>query len=201
MPLKIEVAPVALPVTVAEAKTFARVALSDDFDEYDLVHNLIEAATEHVQQVTARQFVRATFKLTLRCFPLDDLIRLPRSPLCSVQYVKYRDHDGSLNSLVKDVDYFLDDAAEPVTIEPVKSWPAVGDFPDAVQVRFIAGYKTDGESPPNHAANVPARAKVAIKALVAHWFEQREPVAFGAVHEVPHHVTRLINGIRLWRAA
>lgn len=194
MALEVCTAPAALPVTVAELKSFARI----DFDDDDaLLATLIEAARDHFEQASSRTFVPTTYKWSSRTF--SDLIYLPRAPLISVQYVKYRDNEGNSVSLVADTDYLLDYAAEPATIEPVKSWPRNGDYHDAVQVRFIAGYPGDDGSPPDLAANVPARAKVAIKALATHWYEQREPVAFSQPHEVPYHVTRLINGLKVWR--
>lgn len=197
MPLSLQTAAAVDPVTVAEVKAFARYP-HDDSD--DLFAGLIAAATEHVQMATSRQFVPATFTLSLRGFPLD-MVRLPRSPVMEVASVQYRDRDGTLVTLTADTDYLVDMAAEPATIEPVRSWPVTGDFPDAVQITFTAGYADDGNSPPDLAANVPARAKVAVKALAAHLFEFREPVVFGTVSSVPNHLGRLINGLKVWRAA
>ena len=194
MALEMCAAPEGLPVSVEEAKAFARV--EHDADD-ELFETLVAAARDHVEQAVARTLVQTTYKWTARCFP--DLVHLPRSPLVSVQYVKYRDREGDLHSLVADTDYLIDYAAEPATIEPVRSWPMTGDFPDAVQVRFIAGYAPDDGSPPDPAGNVPARAKVAIKALAAHWYEQREPVALTQPHEIPYHVARLLNGLKVWR--
>lgn len=196
MPLSIVTPAAADPVTVEEAKSFARYP----HDEEDaLFAELIAAATEHVQQATSRQFVPATFVLTLRGFPLDGVIRLPRSPLIEVSYVKYRDRDGVEHTLVDDTDFLVDDAAVPPTVEAVKSWPATGDYPNAVQIAFSAGYEGSEDSPPDLTANVPARAKAAVKSLAAHWFEYREPVVFGVVNKVPNHVDRLINGLKVWR--
>ena len=67
---------------------------------------------------------------------------MPRPPLQSITSVNCRDSDGNLIALSESTDYLVDTAADPGTIEPApnKSWPAVGDYPDAVQVRFVAGY-------------------------------------------------------------
>lgn len=45
-------------------------------------------------------------------------------------------------------------------------------------------------------ATVPERAKVAIKALAAHWYEFREPVIASAVTTVPMHVRSIIAQLR-----
>ena len=156
------------------------------------------AATDQIERMTGRSFVRAEWQLTLRCFPLDHVIRLPRAPVASVESVKYRDRDGSLVTLTSGTDFLADLAAEPGTVEPVTSWPVTGDYPDAVQVRFIAGYAPDDGSPVDHAANVPARAKVCIKGLAHHWFENRTPIAETGWHEAPANILRLITGLRVW---
>lgn len=194
MGLQIITPPSGTPVSVEEAKLYSRV--SGDAED-DLLETLIASATDHVQQATGRQFVTATFALTMRNFPLN-LIEIPRSPLVAVESVKYRDDAGTLQTLVANTDYLVDAAAEPPTIEPVRDWPSTGDFPDAVQIQFSAGYP-DSNSPPDITANVPARAKVAIKALAGWWYEQREPVAFSQSFEMPYHVTRLLNGLKVWR--
>jgi len=193
MPLTLIEPPASLPVSLAEAKAFLRIEHAEDDA---LIENLIGAAVEHVEQATGRQFMPAEFMLTARCF--DPIVRLPRSPVLTVESVQYRDRAGNLQTLVENVDYLVDIAAEPATVEPVKSWPTVGDYPDAAQIAFTAGYAGDGGSP--EVFPIPQRARVAIKALTAHWYEERAPVPdTPRVTEAPYHVTRLINGLRVWR--
>ena len=53
--------------------------------------------------------------------------------------------------------------------------------PNAVRCRFVAGYST-----------APEPIKQAIKILISHWFEAREPVVIGAtVNSVPMSVNAL----------
>lgn len=198
MPVTTLIPAAADPVTVEEAKSFCRY-IHDDQDA--LIGELVSAAVEHVQQATGRQFVPATFLLSLRYLPSDSVVRLPRSPLIAVNAVRYKDKAGTLHTLEEGTDYLVDAAATPATVEPVKAWPTIGDFPNAIQIEFVAGYEGSEESPPDLTANVPARAKAAVKALAAHWFEFREPVVFGTVSSVPGHVDRLINGLKVWRVA
>jgi uncharacterized phiE125 gp8 family phage protein len=200
MPIQ-EVTPAEVfPVSVAEARRFARVDSSEDDP---LLETLIESATEFVRAMTGRQFVAAGFKLTLRAFPAVDsgILRFPVSPVIEVQSVKYRDRDGALHTLLADMDYLVDTAAEPATVEPIKKWPSTGDYPDAVQIEFRAGYADGGGSPADLAENVPSRAKVAIMALVAHWYENREATDLANRNltrtEVPLHVSRLLRSLRV----
>ena len=95
MAITIVTPPLALPVTVAEAKAYARI----DFDDADaLIESLIGAARDHLEQATGRTFVQTTYQLTLDAFPCDE-IALPRSPVLSVASVKYYDRDGVLQTL------------------------------------------------------------------------------------------------------
>jgi uncharacterized phiE125 gp8 family phage protein len=57
---------------------------------------------------------------------------------------------------------------------------------NAFEVAFTAGYGDE-------ASDVPEPLRHAIKLLVAHWFEQREPVVLGAAaQEVPATVAGLL---------
>ena len=141
-----------------------------------------------------------TRRLTLRDFPCDGFIRLGKSPLLEVVSVVYHDTDGAYQTLQETVDFFVDYASEPGTIDPGNGrWPATGCHPDAVVVTFRAGYVDLSASPTKDEGDVPERAKVAIEALAAHWYQNREPVVTGTiVTTLPLHVARLIQSLRVW---
>lgn len=187
------------PVTLAEAKRFARVDADDDDA---LIETLIASATEFAESMTGRRFIAADYRLSLRAFPAlnSGLLFLPVSPVLSITTLKYRDRDGDAHFLQANQDFLADLSAQPATVEPVKSWPSTGDYPDAVAIEFVAGYPGLG-SPLDPAAAVPSRAKVAIMALVAHWFENREATDLAnrnlSRSEVPLHVSRLLRSLRV----
>lgn len=196
MGIEILEAPLEQPVTLAEAKAFLRYPHSD---EDGLISELIEAATESVEQQCGRVFVQRVLRATFHHFPVGDVIRLRPAPLLTVESVSYRDPDGAVIVLDEGVDYLVDKTETLAEVLPLRSWPRTGHFPDAVAVSFIAGYPGDGGSPEDLTKHIPARAKATIKSLVAHWFEVREPIAFAAAHEVPFHVRRLCNQLKVWR--
>ena len=175
-------APASQPVTLNEVKDHTRV---DSDDDNLLLQTLLTAATEHVEAVLGRQLNPATYELHLGGFPAGNL-SLPRPPVSSVETITYRDPDGTEQTFTDWLAYLDRDAP---FIAPVTSWPATEDHPDAVVVRFIAGFD-----------QVPDRARVAILALVSHWYEHRTPNE-GNVREVPHHITRLLNTTRTWAQA
>lgn len=177
--------PADLPVTLAEQKLWSRVDHSEDDA---MLTAAITAATGFVEKALGRQLVTASYELTLRgfCWPL---IRLPRPPLTSVTSIIYRDLAGTLVTMPSG-DYRVDTTSDPGTVEPVTSWPAAGDYPDGVAIRYSAGY--------GDPADVPENIKIAIKGLTAHWYEEREGVRAFPMSEVPMHVTSIIHQARLW---
>ena len=122
---------------------------------------------EHVEKCTGRQLVVATYELYRDTFPDGccsghpqgcAAIQLPISPLVDVVGVFYISPDTGLEIEVAADQYRVDMISQPGWIAPgVNGWPAPMQTINAVRVRFRAGYTT-----------VPARPKVAVKALVAH---------------------------------
>ncbi|MPZ36767.1 MAG: hypothetical protein GEU95_01675 [Rhizobiales bacterium] len=196
MAITIVTPPASLPVTVAEAKTFGHIV---DDDEDELIENLIAAARDHVEQATGRIMVATEFLLSLDCFPRNE-VRLPRSPLIEVASVTYDDTDGIERTLSPTL-YTVDTSSEPGWIVPTPTtrWPATYDGINAVRIQFISGYVADDNSPPDLAAHVPARAKIAVKSLVAHWYDTRTPISDKGWHVAPYTMDRLLNGLRVWR--
>lgn len=178
--------PGAEPITTAEAKTQCRVSDSSE-DAY--IDALITAARRFFERLTGWQCVNATWELTLDSFP--DVIELPRYPLVSVTYIKYYDANNTQLTLSSAL-YDVDTASVPPRIRPVvgESWPTIYGRLNSVVVRFVAGHGTAG-------SNVPDEYKQAIKFLVAHWFEHREPVVDGAViADVPQTLKMLLGNAK-----
>ncbi|MCR4267087.1 head-tail connector protein [Nitratireductor sp. ZSWI3] len=189
MGLKLITPPDGEPVTLEELKHWSRV----DFDDDDaLIAANGAAAREFCETATGKQFVAATWELTTRSLGRGPFV-LPKPPLRSVESIAYRDMSGALQVL--DPSEYLVAPGEPGTVEPVSSWPATANRPDAVVITFEAGY--------GDAAAVPDKIKVAIKGLAAHWYDQREGVtnAEGFTRRVPMHVRSLILQAKDWRAA
>ena len=189
--------PAALPVTVAECKAYARINFDDDDA---VIESLIEAARDHLEQATGRVLVSTRFRLTLDEFACNEIM-LPRSPVISVDAVTYADSNGDEQTLAAEDAFTTDLRSEPAWIVPAANtrWPATFRGINAVAIDFTAGHASVG-SPPDYSALIPARAKLSIKALVAHWFAEREPIPDTArVTEIPYHLTRLVNGLRVWR--
>lgn len=199
MPLRLVTPPAAMPVSLEDAKEFCRV--QHDFDNA-LISELIASATEHVEQVTGLQLVAAEYELQLSDWPRDGIIRLPKSPFLDLTSLQCRRIDEvGLTTLAEGTDFHVDEVAMPAQIYPDLSWPRLIDAHDAVIVRWTAGFAADEGSPIDHTANVPARARVAVKCIVSHFYENRTPIEFATPHKMPEHLDRLLNGLRVWKVS
>src|SRR3972149_6512137 len=117
-------APAAEPVSVAEAKAHMYVTITADDV---LIGSLISAAREHIENLMNRAFIEPTWELTMENFPGGNaVVDLPRSPLISIESVKYFDAGGN-DVTMPPADYQVDAASEPARIAPAvgSSWPSV----------------------------------------------------------------------------
>jgi hypothetical protein len=84
-------------------------------------------------------------------------------------------------------DFIYDADSTPPRLFPLAGqfWPSVLYIPNAAQIHFIAGYGVAS-------AAVPQSLLLLLLQLISHWHFNREPVAPGAVAEVPMHLKTLI---------
>lgn len=185
MALKLITAPVAEPLTVAEAKAHLRVSASDD-DAY--IEALIVAARQGAEHLTGRALMPQTLELALDEFESE--IQLPRPPLASVTSISYVDSNGATQTTT---DYILDDHGLEARLTPLygESWPDTRQQANAVLIRYVAGYAD--------AASVPQQIKAWMLLRIGMLYEHRESVVAGAsIAELPH-VDRLLDAHRTWR--
>lgn len=131
--------PLALPISLAQAKKHLRV---DDSDQDYIIDALIRAAVEDVQNEASRQLVTATYDVAFDGFP-SGAWRLPHAPLRNVTHVKYLDTNGAQQTLPTSV-YLVDRAREPgrISLAFQQVWPPTQSIPNAVTVRQVCGYAT-----------------------------------------------------------
>lgn len=178
--------PASTPITLAEAKSQLRV---DHSDEDGKIEALIAAATSYLDGrtgVLGRCLVTQTWELTLDEFPAEE-IELPLGPVASVTSVTYVDIAG-VTQTVSESDYYVDNASLSAWVLPEIEWPNTMQAANAVTVRFVAGTAV---------ADVPPALKHALLLLVAHWYENRQPVSIGgAPVEMPFAVDALLVPFR-----
>lgn len=157
-------APATEPVSVEELKQHLNYT---DSDQDQLISSYITTAREMVETDTERALITQTWTLKIDGFPSDG-IEGRLCPLGSVLSITYTDSAGDSQTLATSV--YLVSGSEPwrVSLKSGQVWPTTYDQKDVVTVTFTAGY--------GGAADVPERAKQAIRLLVGHWFQNREAV-------------------------
>jgi uncharacterized phiE125 gp8 family phage protein len=183
--LKQTAAPSGSVVSVDEVKAQSRVEL----DAEDLlIERLIAAATQQIDGPYGIGVCMQTqtWELARDCFPL--FFKLPLYPVQSVDSITYIDQAGAEQTLDSSV-YRVDTHSNParITLEWNQTWPTARLISNSVKVTFTAGYN-----------NVPADLKHALILLVAHWYENREPVNVGnIVNSFPFAVESILDRYRV----
>lgn len=168
-------APVIEPITVPEAKNWARITTSE---EDDLVEMLITAARRQAEATELRRALNTqTWDYFLDAFPCEygGRIKVPRPPLQSVTSIKYIDTAGVEQVLDPSL-YQVDTKSQPARIYPAygHTWPSTRCVPNAVTVRFVAGYG-------NAIEDVPEEIRQALKVMVKTGYDHREEIVTGTI--------------------
>lgn len=149
------------PLTLAEAKAQLRV---DSSDEDALIGSLISAVREKFEDETGRALAVRDITAYWDAWPCDSVFALPYYPVVGVSDLKAIDSDEVTNTVAAS-DYTVDTVGitPRVVLKPTADKPEVGDFPNAVILRYVVG-----ESSP------PESAKQALLLNLTMLYERRE---------------------------
>jgi uncharacterized phiE125 gp8 family phage protein len=176
--------PATLALTLAAAKVHLRVT---EDDEDRLIADLIAAAGQWFEEQTYRQLVTAVWDLVLDRLPAGDRpIRIPRAPLQAVASVKYYDAAGTQQTLAAGR-YVVTTSEQPGLVRCAQGlvWPIAADRPDAVTVRFTAGYGAESA--------VPQLIKAGLKLIVGQLYEHREELVDRTITALPIGAQRIMQ--------
>lgn len=167
----------------------------------------IPAAREWCEFYSGRSLASQVIELALPRFPHawssypNDEIHLPMGPIAGVQSVVYLDEAGAEQTL-DPAAYAVDVSQDVGYVYPIinTSWPMTMSRPNAIRVRFNAGYTSPDESPDD--MPLPKRYRSAMLLVLGHLYENRENVAAGGdgatlLHEIPLGAASLLDGTRL----
>ena len=226
----VNVSPTSYPVSLATAKNFLRTSIDDDDSLIGDI--LIPAAMEACETFCGRTFAIKSYLQVMDSFPYytdtvmsqmayppsyyslpmysttlwnySQMIKLYYPPCIEVQGIDYIDTNGEKQTLEQDTDFLLDNIWEPSRIFPMPGamWPSCLYVPNAVQIRFTAGFgdtvsvdpnPVDGEVSQGAGSQpMPNVIKVAMLQLIAHWYENREAAMAGGLKDMPNHVQMLL---------
>lgn len=156
---ELSAAPSGVVVSTADLRDHLRY-LSTDQD--DLITELESMAVERIQNESRRQFLTASWKLYLACFP--SVIVLRKCPVASITQIRYLDTSGNWQVLASTVyDSFLQREPGEIHLAYSQNWEPTRQNEQAVEVTFVAGYGVS--------TDVPSAAIHAVKLIVQDAFE------------------------------
>ena len=172
--------PAVEPITLADAKAYLRL---DGSEEDDLVASLIVAARVTVEQHARLRLIEQTWRYALPAWPQDRRVRLPCRPVIAVDAVRLSGADGSLDVVASGL--YSREESRDATDLLVDRVPDPAGLPPRIEIDIRCGF---GAS----AAAVPAPLVLAVRRLVAYWFEHRGDECLPGQPSIPPDVAALI---------
>ncbi len=175
-------APATEPVTLSEAKAWARI---DGSDDDAIITALITAARQAAEQHLRRSLITQTWKLTLdlSCSRMNDLpegvydlpmsalygglpqsIPLPKGPVSSITSVVTYDQNNTAATFDA-ANYRLDSSGERLLLNYGAMWPSSIRPQAGCEITYVAGY--------GNAGAVPQPIKSGMLIHIASLYEQR----------------------------
>lgn len=160
---KIATAAASEPISLSEAKLHLKVESGETTDD-NLISSLIVSARRHCEQYTNTQLISATWDVYFDKF--EDEMRIFKSPVTSISYVKYYNASNVLTTLDA-ANYVTDIVSEParVTLAYGYQWPSEYDRTNAINIRFVSGYA--------NAAAVPDDLKSGMLLYISYLYDNR----------------------------
>lgn len=186
MPLFLITPPESEPIEVSEAKHQTTQDSTITLDDEAFETRWIPAARDRMEGATDRQAITAEWEWQGPGFPCFGPLELPKPPLQSVTWIKYVDTAGVVQTWASS-NYTVLAPSGPkcrrAEIWPVYNvtWPSVRCQPDAVRIRFVAGYGDSG-------TDVPPLLRQGMLLDIGSMFANREQLAIDpglAVLELP----------------
>lgn len=189
----LKTAPAYEPVTLAEAQTHLIINGQTDY-----VNSLIKTSREMVERYLNRALMLQTW--TAYADNWCRKFELPYAPLLGVSSLKYRDDEGTLQTLASS-NYYVSIADEPGYVQFIYDFngPSLQDGrPNRIEIEYTAGYSSSATEATQQAA-VPARIKHAMKVLMTDMHEHRGQYVVGAsANKLPSFIIDLLHPLRLY---
>ena len=139
-------APTTEPVTITETKLHLRI---DSTEQDSSIAKLIMSARHAVESYLRRALISQTWDAKYDEWP--DKIELPMQPLVSVTSITYSDADDATQTLATNQYQVIGaGGTNRGCIVPAYdvTWPTTRDKPEAITVRYVAGYGSGPSSVP-----------------------------------------------------
>jgi uncharacterized phiE125 gp8 family phage protein len=174
--------PAVEPVAADDLSAWLRI---DPGSDDALLQALIVSARLSLEAATARAFISQSWRLVLDAWPVNGIIPCPIGPVQSVVGARLRALDGSGQDLPTGLLVPESGAAGRPRLMLTAKPPRVLRPAGGIEIDLLVGYGAEGTA-------VPAPLRLAIRQLVAHWYEHRGDGAEGTPSPWPDEIGRLV---------
>jgi uncharacterized phiE125 gp8 family phage protein len=175
-------------ITLADAKLHLKVDADITADD-TLISGLIKSVYLACENTCKRTLLTTTWEHAAPCFARELRLLYPR--VLTVTSVKYIDWDG-VEQTLPTTEYDADMVSEPglITLAYGKVWPTTRPQPNAVRVRYTAGYGAA-------ASDIPEDLVLWMKLHLGHYYVHREASVSGTIAPLPY-ADGLLDSYRVW---
>ena len=177
-----------LPLSLDEVKLYCRID-SDNTAEDDVFNMLICTAMKVFEQMTGRTLMKTGFETYRTCW--KKCITLKRSPLVSIDLVKYIDTEESEQTVNSD-DYYIaeDPFFSSLIFDDTFDYPNLNNKINQIIIQFTAGYAQDE-------TEVPCDIKNALLQYVCFLYQNRGDCACMSMANMPATVKVLFSNYKI----
>lgn len=170
MALKLVTPPVGTPVSLEELKSILGIEGTSRDAALTMLLRSATARLDGKDGILGRALLPQTWDLFLDEFPCG-AIEVPLAPLVSVASITVAGQAQDLAGFI------IDTNSEPGRIVPATAWPYVTKAPNAIRIRFTAGYLGEENNSPPGPNGVPDPIKEVIASLASaqYWSQSRDP--------------------------
>ena len=210
------VAPITLPLTVAQAKAHCRVTTAAD-DSY--IEQLIRVAVNYAEDRTGTAIGRQTWEMHLSEFHVSpyayaheyghtyayshthSAITIPKPPLIDVLSIQYKP-PGLGYSILATTEYVWIDSGTygEIQLSPNGAWPSIESIWNAVKITFECGYLSAPLPIPEPRLDLPARLRHALLVMIAEMYDRRADAQDGVPVRMQGAIDALLrpSRVRIW---
>jgi uncharacterized phiE125 gp8 family phage protein len=175
--------PAVEPVSLSEMNVYLR---RDDGAEGELIAGLIKAARLMVEAASRRTLLEQRWRLALDAWPVGRIVSVPIAPVLAVDRIRIFDADGNGADLHPSL-FDADTMSDPARIHVHAAAGEPGRSTRGIEIELRAGFGATPDA-------VPASLRLAVKIMVARWFENRGDVA--GVQDLPPEALALVAPFR-----
>lgn len=157
--------PAVEPVTLPEMQAYLRL---DGDAEAELVAGLIKAARLVVEAAAGRVLIEQRWRVVLDRWPDTRTIPLPLAPVIAIDRIRVQGAEGAVD--LPPQAFAADLLGDPPRLRIAATAPEPVSAANGISIELRAGFGPDS-------AAVPATLRLALKILVARWFENRGDIA------------------------